>query len=130
MDEKKKRKVTFNVETNEDIAAKKTKNIPPTTTTTTDSAEGESRLHRGKYALDSDEEDEEEIEERKRLNEDEMDGEGAFVVVRDGLDRWTNLSLSLRCSRNRSGTSDDRLRRRCENHSVQHRRRIGRGTLR
>lgn len=129
MEEKKKRKVTFSQETNDDSSTKKTKNFPPATTatTTTGSVDGESRLHRGKYALDSDEEDEEEIEEQKRLNEEEMDGEGR--LKRDLVD-GERVTRRSSFSRDRPGASDDRLRRRCENHSVQHRRRVGRGTLR
>lgn len=75
MDEKKKRKVTFHPDVQEDLSAKKSKNLPPTTTTTTnDVEENESRLHRGKYALDSDEEDQDDLDEQKQMNEEELNG--------------------------------------------------------
>jgi hypothetical protein len=60
MDEKKKRKVTF-VELEE--GNKKSK---PTSNDT--------RLHSGKYTLDSDEEDDEEQIDNKEMNQNDLDG--------------------------------------------------------
>ncbi len=60
MNDKKKRKVTF-IDIDEEN--KKQKN------TTNDT-----RLHSGKYTLDSDEEDDEEQANNKEMNPDELDG--------------------------------------------------------
>jgi hypothetical protein len=60
MNDKKKRKVTF---TDVDEENKKQKN------TTNDT-----RLHSGKYTLDSDEEDDEEEVNNKEMNQDDLEG--------------------------------------------------------
>ncbi len=60
MNNKEKRKVGFN---DVDEGNKKQRK------TTTDT-----RLHSGKYTLDSDEEDEEEQEDNKEMNQDDLDG--------------------------------------------------------
>jgi hypothetical protein len=63
--EKKKRKVTF---TEVDEENKRQKQITNGT-----------RLHSGKYTLDSDEEDDDEQANTKETNPDDLDGEGEFL---------------------------------------------------
>ena len=66
MDERKKRKVSFNPDVDLDQTSKKQKKTSDET--------GDTRLHSGKYTLDSDEDDEEEREDTKQMNKDELDG--------------------------------------------------------
>jgi hypothetical protein len=63
MEDKKKRKVSFDPNIEVDQTNKKTKTTPNNT-----------RLHSGKYTLDSDEEDDEEQANNKEMNKDELDG--------------------------------------------------------
>jgi hypothetical protein len=62
-----KRKVLFNTDIESDQIAKKQKNFT--------NESGNTRLHSGKYTLDSDEEDEEEQDNAKSMNQDDLDGE-------------------------------------------------------
>lgn len=68
MDEKKKRKVTFNPDLDLNQTSKKQKKTSDET--------GDTRLHSGKYTLDSDEDDAEELDETKQMNKDELDDIG------------------------------------------------------
>ena len=60
-----KRKVPFNTDIESDQTAKKQKNLLMKVDT---------RLHSGKYTLDSDEEDDEEQDNNKSMNQDDLDG--------------------------------------------------------
>jgi hypothetical protein len=62
-----KRKVAFNTDIQLDQTTKKQKKF-------TNESE-DTRLHSGKYTLDSDEEDQEEQDNAKSMNQDELDGE-------------------------------------------------------
>jgi len=62
-----KRKVDFNTDIQLDQTTKKQKKF-------TNESE-DTRLHNGKYTLDSDEEDQEEQDNAKSMNQDELDGE-------------------------------------------------------
>jgi len=62
-----KRKVPFNTDIELDQIAKKQKKFT--------NENGNTRLHSGKYTLDSDEEDEEEQDNAKSMNQDDLDGE-------------------------------------------------------
>jgi len=61
-----KRKVAFNTDIESDQTTKKQKKYS--------NESGSTRLHSGKYTLDSDEEDEEEQEDNKEMNQDDLDG--------------------------------------------------------
>lgn len=83
MDDKKKRKVSFNPDVDLDQTSKKQKKTSDDT--------GDTRLHSGKYTLDSDEDDEEELEETKQMNKDELNG--WFVQMRRDRMKHTRLLL-------------------------------------
>ena len=62
-----KRKVTFKTDEESDQTNKKQKKFT--------NERGNTRLHSGKYTLDSDEEDEEEKDNAKTMKSDDLDGE-------------------------------------------------------